>query len=71
MTRRGRLPHFSPTDEEGLLRALGDARRKAILYGEAAGYNSSRYRKTDAFRNALDSLAEELTGDPKHFWTNR
>jgi hypothetical protein len=51
-----------------LLGGMRSVRYYAILCGAAAGYNSPRYGKTDALRKAIDTLAEDLTGDGQFYW---
>lgn len=62
MSRRARRPAFHARRQEKLLHALNDARYRAIMCGAAAGYGSPRYLKTHAVTQAIDALAEELTG---------
>jgi hypothetical protein len=68
MVRRGRRPSFGPSETARLLGAMRTARYDALLCGAAAGYGSARHRKCEALQQAIDALAEELTGDPEFFW---
>jgi hypothetical protein len=45
------------------------ARHDAIICGAAAGFGSERYKKCDTLQEAIDALAEELTGDPEFYWS--
>jgi hypothetical protein len=43
-------------------------RHDALICGAAAGYGSPRHRKVEVLTQAIDALAEELTGDPEFYW---
>ena len=49
-------------DQDALLAALDEARRRKIMCGAAAGYGSPRWVKCDLITAAIDGLAEDLTG---------
>lgn len=65
--RRGK-PSFSKDDEERLLAYLQVARHLSINYGAAYGYHSPQYDLHTSLNEAIDKLAEQMTGDPKFFW---
>jgi hypothetical protein len=43
-------------------------RHDALICDAAAGYRSERHKKCEALQQAIDALAEELTGDPEFHW---
>jgi hypothetical protein len=65
---RARRPSFSPSDQEALLKVLGEVRHRALLCGSAAGYGSPRHELTARLSDAIDDVAADLTGDREHFW---
>jgi hypothetical protein len=68
MTRRARRPSFSPSDQRALFRALADARNWAVRCGSAERHGSPRYAACTAVTDAIDALAEEMTGHREYFW---
>jgi hypothetical protein len=67
MVRRPLRPSFGLDDQDRLIKALGDARKLAGLYGAAAGFGTARYEKVRALGACIDDLALELTGDREFF----
>jgi len=68
MTRRGRRPSFGPEQTARLLTVMRTVRHDALICDAAAGYRSERHKKCEALQQAIDALAEELTGDPEFHW---
>lgn len=66
--RRGK-PSFSKDDEERLLAYMDVTRHLTINYGAAYGYHSPQYALQTSLSDAIDKLAEQITGDPKFFWS--
>jgi hypothetical protein len=51
---------------EPYLAALERTRDFTIQFGSAQKSGSDAYRKSDALKEAIDGMAEELTGDRQH-----
>ena len=66
--RRGK-PSFSKNDEELLLAYMNEARRLAINYSSASKYDSPQHVVGQSLMAAIDKLAEQITGDPRFFWS--
>jgi hypothetical protein len=66
--RRGK-PSFSKDDEERLLAFMQVTRYLSIRYGAAYGFHSQQYALKTTLNEAIDKLAEQITGDPKFFWS--
>lgn len=65
MTRRARRPSF---DRIRLFGALAVARHQSILAGAAHGYGSPEHVLAHKIADAIDELAERLTGNKEYFW---
>lgn len=66
MARR-RQRYFGDVEKQALLQAIGECRAACIKAQTAAPINEPIYRATDVLMDAIDSLAEVLTGDREHF----
>ena len=64
MTRRARRPSF---DRNHLFGALAVARHQSILAG-AHEYGSLEHVLAHKIADAIDALAERLTGNKEYFW---
>jgi hypothetical protein len=64
-----RRPSFSKDDEERLLAYMQVTRHLSINYGAAYGYHSPQYALHTSLNDAIDKLAEQITGEPKFFWS--
>ena len=62
-------PTISPDDIERLLFHLEDARYYIVKYGAAQDFHSSEQETTDRTMNAIDHLAEQITGTRNYFWS--
>ena len=60
-------PGFSKDDEERLLAFMDVTRHLAINYGAAYGFHSPQYALKTSLNEAIDRLAEQITGDPQFF----
>jgi hypothetical protein len=69
--RRRTTRIFSETDKQELLEAIGACREACIRALAAAPIASETYKRAIKVTDAIDSLAEELTGDAEHFWTKK
>ena len=67
MIRRPRRPTFPHFLHEPFLTALERARDFAIQFRSAQSFGSDAMAKADALTEAVDGMAEELTGDRKYF----
>jgi hypothetical protein len=67
--RRRTTRIFSETDKQELLAAIGACRQACIRAQTAAPIASETYKRTGQVMDAIDSLAQELTGDAEYFWT--
>lgn len=67
--RRGK-PSFSKDDEERLLAYMQVTRHLSINYGAAYGFHSPQYALKTSLNEAIDKLAEQITGDPQFFWSS-
>ena len=61
-------PNISPDDVDRLLFHLEDARNYIIKYGAAQEFHSQNRATTDKAKDAIDSLAELITGNKQYFW---
>lgn len=68
MNSKPRRDSFGPRDEAALLDAMGAARNRVTHLCGAISPNSERYRLCDAVLEAIDGLAEDLTGDRRFFY---
>jgi hypothetical protein len=68
MIQRRTRPSFSKEDEERLLAYMQVTRHLSINYAAAYGYHSPQYALQTSLNDAIDKLAEQITGDPKFFW---
>ena len=68
MIHRRCKPSFSKDDEERLLAYMQVTRQFTINYAAAYGYHSPQYALQTYLTDAIDKLAEQITGDPKFFW---
>jgi hypothetical protein len=66
--RRRQSDHFSQRDMENLLETLRRTRHFALKYQHSHGFGSEGRRKAEAFCDAIDDFAKELTGDRTYFW---
>ena len=62
-------PNISPDDIERLLFHLEDARNYIVKYGAAQDFHSLGKEATDRTTNAIDDLAEQITGTRNYFWS--
>ena len=62
-------PSISPDDVERLLFHLEDARNYIVKYGAAQDFHSLEKEATDRTINAIDALAEQITGTRNYFWS--
>ena len=67
MIRRPHRSTFPHSLEEPFLAALGRARDFAIQFRSAQRFGSDAMAKADALSEAIDGMAEQLTGDRQHF----
>lgn len=65
--KRKCMPSFSHEDEERLLAFMAITRDLNNRYRSASSFGSPTDEFTTALQNALDKLAEHITGDPKLF----
>jgi hypothetical protein len=65
--RHRRYPELFPHDKARLLAALRDCRKAIIDAGIKLDPWSRTYQLGGPVTKAIDELAGELTGDPKHF----
>ena len=63
-------PNISPDDIERLLFHLEDARNYIVKYGAAQDFHSLEKEATDRTMNAIDDLAEQITGRRNYFWSD-
>jgi hypothetical protein len=49
------------------LAALERARQFTVEFGSAHKFGCEAYKKSHALTEAIDGMAEQLTGDRKHF----
>jgi hypothetical protein len=68
MIQRQTRPGFSKEDEERLLAYMDVTRHLSINYGAAYGFRSPQYALKTSLNEAIDKLAEQITGDPQFFW---
>ena len=61
-------PSIPPDDIERLLFHLEDARNYIVKYGAAQDFHSLEKEATDRTMNAIDDLAEQITGTRNYFW---
>ena len=59
---------ISPDDVDRLLFHLEDARNHIIKYGAAQQFHSQNKTTTDEAKDAIDNLAELITGNKQYFW---
>jgi hypothetical protein len=69
MIQRRTRPSFSKDDEERLLAYMQVTRHLSINYAAAYGFHSPQYALKTSLNEAIDRLAEQITGDPKFFWS--
>ena len=62
-------PTISSDDIERLLFHLEDARNYIVKYGAAQDFHSREKEATDGTMNAIDDLAEQITGTHNYFWS--
>jgi hypothetical protein len=67
MIRRPRRPTFPHALEADFLVALERTRDLAISFRSAQKFGSDAMSKSDALTQAIDGMAEQLTGDRTHF----
>ncbi len=67
MIRRPRRPTFPQSLESDFLTALERARDLTIRFKSAQEFGSDAYSKGDALTEAIDGMAELLTGERTHF----
>jgi hypothetical protein len=67
MIQRRTRPSFSKDDEERLLAYMQVTRHLSINYGAAYGFHSPEYALKTSLNEAIDKMAEQITGDPKFF----
>jgi len=67
MIRRPLRPSFPHSMEADYLAALERTRDLTISFRSAQKFGSDAMAKADALTEAIYSMAEELTGDRKHF----
>lgn len=67
MIQRKCRPNFSKDDEERLLAYMQVTRHLSINYGAAYGFHSPQYALKTSLNEAIDKLAEQITGDPNFF----
>jgi len=67
VTRRPHRPTFPHSLLEPYLSALERTRELTIQFGSAQKFGSEAYRKSHALKEAIDGMAEELTGNRAHF----
>ena len=60
--------NISPDDVDRLLFHLEDARNYIIKYGAAQEIHFHNKATTDKANDAIDSLAELITGNKQYFW---
>ncbi len=68
LIQRRTRPSFSKDDEERLLAYMDVTWDLSIRYGAAYGFHSPQYALKASLNDAIDKLAEQITGDPKFFW---
>ena len=59
---------FSETDRQALLTAIEQCRKSSIDALRRAPCTGDVYARTSALVDAIDGVAEALTGDRQHFW---
>ena len=59
---------FSETDRQALLTAIEQCRKASIDALRRATCTGDIYSRTSALVDAIDGVAEVLTGDREHFW---
>jgi hypothetical protein len=67
MIRRPRRPTFPHALEADYLAALERARHFTVRFGSAQRFGSDARTKCEALSDAIDGMAEVLTGDRTHF----
>jgi len=67
MIRRPLRPSFDPRNKEDFLTALYRARDFNLKYQSAQDFGSEARHRCEALLQAIDGMAEELTGDRSHF----
>jgi hypothetical protein len=67
MIRRPLRPTFPKSLEADFLSTLERVRDFAIRFRRAQKFGSGAMAKADALAEAIDAMAEELTGDRAHF----
>jgi hypothetical protein len=67
MIRRPRRPTFPHHLEADFLVALERTRHFAVDFGSAHRFSAEQYKKSPALTEAIDGMAEDLTGDRSHF----
>jgi hypothetical protein len=67
MIRRPFRPSFPYALHQTYLEALSRARHFTIQFGCAQRFGSDARKKSDVLQQAIDDMAEELTGDRQHF----
>lgn len=50
-----------------MIESLGKTRDWALRYGQSLDFGADGRKRCDAVTDAIDSLAEHLTGDRTHF----
>jgi hypothetical protein len=65
--RRPRRPTFPHSLEADYLAALERMRQFTVEFGSAHKFGSEAYKKSHALTEAIDSMAEQLTGDRAQF----
>lgn len=68
MIQRRMRSSFSKDEEERLLAYMDVTRDLTIKYGAGYGFHSQQYALHTSLNEAIDKLAEQITGDPKFFW---
>jgi len=59
---------FSGTDRQALLTAIEQCRKASIDALRRAPCTGDVYRRTSGLVDAIDGVAEVLTGNREHFW---
>lgn len=68
MARRS-TRHFGAADRQTLLTAIGECRKACVEALAVEPIGAPLHDRTVAVMQAIDNLAELLTGDREHFWT--
>jgi hypothetical protein len=59
---------FTDVDSRDLLKAIGECRAACIVASSKAPITGDVYQRCTGLIQAIDDVAEVLTGDRQHFW---